>query len=349
MLAAVLEKFNTPLSLINVDSPENLGVGQVEVEVHYTTICGAQLREMSGAKGEDPYLPHCMGHEGSGIVTRIGAGVKTVEVGDHVVMHWRKGAGIDADLIVYNCNAPMYTVGGGPVHTFAERPIVSENRVTTIKKNFPLNLAPLLGCALTTGFGLINNEAKVKIGQTVAVIGCGGVGLFAVLGARIAGASQVIAIDTNKNAITIANIFGASLMIIDSVTSEKVIQNNWRSCDVVVETTGNPDVIKNAFALVRAGGKLILVGQPPAGCTLNLTDPHKQYRGIQVMDSQGGLTNPAEDIPRYVDYILEWKTFIDKGTLENVIMGEFPLKGINNAIDHVKNGLPGKVRIKVKS
>ena len=347
MLAAVLEKFNTPLSLINVDSPETLGVGQVEVEVHYTTICGAQLREISGAKGKDPYLPHCMGHEGSGIVTRIGAGVKTVEVGDHVVMHWRKGAGIDADPIVYNCNAPMYTVGGGPVHTFAERPVVSENRVTAIKKNFPLNLAPLLGCALTTGFGLINNEAQVKIGQTVAVIGCGGVGLFAVLGARIAGAGEVIAIDTNEDAITIANLFGASLMIMHK--KGEVEKRVNKSCDVVVETTGLPEVIVKAFDMVKSGGKLILVGQPAMGKCIKIDNPHYHYRGITVMDSQGGLTNPAEDIPRYVDYILEWKTFMDKSTLDRIITGEFPFAAINNAIDHVKNGLPGKVRLKIKS
>src|SRR3990167_5152917 len=144
MKAAILVEQNTPLVVADVILPERLSFGQVLVKVHYSGICGAQINEIEGAKGPDKFLPHLLGHEGSGIVMEIGAGVKTVKKGDHVVMHWRPSDRLQSETPSYSWNGQR--VNAGWVTTFNEYAVVSENRLTTIPENFDMKLAPLFGC-----------------------------------------------------------------------------------------------------------------------------------------------------------------------------------------------------------
>lgn len=179
MKAAVLVEQNKPLVIAEIELPEALSFGQVLVKVHYSGICGSQINEIDGTKGPDKFLPHLLGHEASGTVLDLGPGVKTVKQGDRVVMHWRAGNGLQ-------CEPPSYRwdgrkVNAGWVTTFNECAVVSENRVTTIPDDFDLKLAPLFGCAVTTAMGVVNNDAQVKIGQSVVVFGVGGVGINIVL------------------------------------------------------------------------------------------------------------------------------------------------------------------------
>src|SRR5262249_32148541 len=158
-------------------------VGQVLVKIQQSGICGAQLGEIAGVKGPDKFLPHLLGHEGGGVVEDVGPGVSHVKKGDHVVLHWRKGVGIQAKPSNYRWMERV--VNAGWVTTFSEYTVASENRVTPIPKDIPFDIASLMGCAVTTALGLINNDAQVKIGQSVAVLGCGGVGLNMVQGAAL--------------------------------------------------------------------------------------------------------------------------------------------------------------------
>lgn len=331
MKAAVLEKLNSPLTIKELAIP-SLGIGQVLVDIHYSSICGAQVGEIAGAKGEDKYLPHLLGHEGGGIVLEVGPGVKHVKEGDHVVMHWRKGLGIEADCPKYTSKGE--TIGGGWVTTFAEQAIISENRLTLIEEGIPLDIAALMGCAVTTGLGIINNEAQLKFGQSITVIGCGGVGLNVIQGAKLAGAGHITAIDKNEMALLRAKNYGADLGI-ESVDDSYL-------ADVVVEATGIPQLINQGFIKVKPGGKMILVGQTRQEDTLALSNFRQHYCGKTLIDSQGGLTEPHRDIPRYLQ-------LYKKGQLKLnlLITHRFKLEDINEALEVVKSGEAGRVMLEM--
>src|SRR5205807_1036527 len=155
--------------------------------------------------------PHLMGHEGGGTVLESGPGVTAVRKGDRVVMHWRKGAGIQARPASYRWNGR--TINAGWVTTFNEYAIVSENRLTVVSDDVDFEVAALMGCAVTTALGLINNDAQVKIGQSIAVLGCGGVGLNVVQGAAMVSADPIIAVDIYDHKLEMARQFGATHLI----------------------------------------------------------------------------------------------------------------------------------------
>ena len=161
--AAVLFESKQPLEVVEIDIPEKLEYGQVLVKVKYSGICGAQINEIDAVKGEDKFLPHLLGHEGSGIVEKVGKGVTTVKIGDHVVMHWKPSRGIQSNTPKYLFNNKI--INAGWVTTFNEKAIISENRLTKIPNDFDMRLAPLFGCAITTAFGVVNNDARIKIGE----------------------------------------------------------------------------------------------------------------------------------------------------------------------------------------
>jgi len=161
MKAAVLTKINEPLEIKNVELTD-LKIGQVLVKIKVSGLCGAQLQEIAGQKGNEKFLPHLMGHEGCGWVQDIGPGVSKVKIGDKVVMHWRVGEGIEAEFPSYILDGKK--MSSGKVTTLSEYSIVSENRLTVVPDDTPDELCALLGCGLTTALGTINNEAELKFG-----------------------------------------------------------------------------------------------------------------------------------------------------------------------------------------
>ena len=171
MKSVILVESKKSLVVADIDLPNKLEFGQVLVKVCYSGLCGAQINEIEAVKGPDKFLPHLLGHEGSGIVEKVGEGVTRVKTGDHVVLHWRKSAGIQSSTAKYSWNGKK--VNAGWVTTFNEKAIVSENRLTAIPKDFDLRTAALFGCVVTSGFGAVNNDAKVKIGQSVLIFGIG--------------------------------------------------------------------------------------------------------------------------------------------------------------------------------
>ena len=170
--AAILVEQRQPLVVEEIALPETLDVGQVLVEIAFSGICGSQLGEIDGVKGVDKYLPHLLGHEGSGKVLGVGPGVSSVSVGDHVVLHWRPGDGIQSKTPTYEWQAKP--LNAGFVTTFNRHAVVSENRVTRISKDYPLDLAALFGCAVTTGntsAACGNDDLHLRVGNPAGYCG----------------------------------------------------------------------------------------------------------------------------------------------------------------------------------
>jgi threonine dehydrogenase-like Zn-dependent dehydrogenase len=163
-----------------------------------------KLQEIQGLKGNANFLPHLLGHEGCGIVEEIGPAVTTVKPGDKVVMHWKKGLGLEAAFPNYYYNDKK--IGGGKVTTLSEYSVVSENRLTKVDNETPADLCALLGCGLSTALGTINYEADLKIGESTLILGCGGLGLNLIQASKIAGSYPVCVFDINDKSSLAASL-----------------------------------------------------------------------------------------------------------------------------------------------
>ena len=339
MKAAILVEQNKPL-VIGDGSCRSLEVGQVLVKVSYSGICGSQINEIDAAKEPDKFLPHLLGHEGSGIVEKTGEGVTTVKEGDHVVLHWRKSSGVESVTPKYFWNGKK--LNAGRITTFNEKAVVSENRLTVIPSNFDMRSAPLFGCAVTSGFGIVNNDAKIKIGQSVLIFGIGGIGLNVAQAASMVSAHPIVGIDLHKHKIDMGKKFGLTHgKMADSKNINKEIFNiiGKKGADVTVDTTGNTEVIEQAYELTAANGKTILAGVPKNKITIYSLPLH--FKKI-LTGSHGGDSVPDIEIPRYIRLINEKKM-----TLDNMITHEFKLDEINSAIDLLRSGKAGRIVIKM--
>ena len=339
--AAILAQSRAPLIIDEIILPEVLGIGQVLVKVLYSTICGAQLNEIAAAKGPDKFLPHLLGHEASARVLEIGPGVTTVKPGDTVVLHWRPSSGIQ-------CQPPAYTWHGkklnaGWVTTFNDHAVVSENRMTVISPDYDLRNAPLLGCAVTTAAGVINNDAGVKIGESVVVFGVGGVGLNVVQFAQLAGAYPIVAIDLVDSKLEMARERGATHCLNPSTAGDmdaairKIVGD--KGPDKVIETTGAKQVIELAYSLTHADGTCVLVGVPSEKVTIYTLPIH--FNKV-LTGSHGGDAVPQVDIPRLIRLNQAGRLSFD-----GIITHEFPLEEINTALDVVRSGAAGRVVLKI--
>ena len=343
MLAAILVEQKKLLVLDKVQLPAELHYGQVLVKVHFSGICGSQIGEIDGVKGPDAYLPHLLGHEGSGIVIAVGEGVRHVKVDDHVVMHWMPGAGVQAE-------APRYLWQGKPLNagwvtTFNEYAVVSENRVTAIPKDFDLALAPLFGCAVTTGLGVIDNKAELKIGSSVLILGAGGVGLNIIQGAALVGAHPVIAVDLYDAKLALAEKLGATHVI--NARKEALAQavtkiTGNKGVDVVIDNTGSPEMIELGYGLTASDGRMVLVGVLPKDKKVSLHTLPLHF-GKTLTGTKGGECQPSLDIPRYIRSHQAGKL-----KLSEFITDRVDLKDINMAIDRIRRGeVVGRCIIKI--
>lgn len=334
MKAAVLEQIDAPLAIRDVELTE-LKVGQVLVKILVSGLCGAQIHEIRGHKGNAKFLPHLMGHEGCGIVEEVGPGVTNVKVGDKVVMHWRPGTGIEAPFPSYILDGkPM---SSGKVTTLSEYSIVSENRLTKVPQDTPAELCAILGCALTTAMGIIDNEVDLKFGESVAIVGCGGVGLNLIQAASLKSACPIYAIDNNVTKRELCFTAGASLFV-------NSINNLDEQVDIIIDTTGIPEVISECASKLSGKGRMILVGQPAPGRGIEVINALNLFNGMgqTIKATQGGKTNPTEDIPRYVrmhqEGLLDVKQFVTH---------KFKLNQINEAFDLLKSGNAGRIIIEI--
>jgi S-(hydroxymethyl)glutathione dehydrogenase/alcohol dehydrogenase len=342
--AAILIEQNKPLVVANISLPDKLTSGHVLVKVHFSTICGAQLNEIDGAKGVDKYLPHLLGHEASGTVVAIGPGVTTVRTGDTVVMHWRQSSGIQAEPAKYSWKGKP--VNAGWVTTFQTYSVVSENRLTVIPSGFDLQIAPLFGCAVTTAMGVVNNDAQVKVGQSVVVFGTGGVGLSIIQAAAMVSAYPIIGVDLIDSKLVLAKKFGATHTFsakIPTLDGKIIAIVGPKGSDVVIDTTGNGRVIEHSYELTHPDGKTILVGVPNISDKVSIYTLPLHFKKI-LKGSHGGSSTPDVDIPRYIRLYQA-----NKLKLKGIITHTFPLLRINEAIALMRSGSAGRVLLRMKS
>ena len=339
--AAILHASRQPLVVDTIELPGELEAGQVLVKLHYSTICGAQINEIEAVKGPDKYLPHLLGHEASATVLEIGPGVTTVQTGDTVVLHWRPGSGIHSQ-------PPRYRWGGGTLNagwvtTFNSHAVVSENRMTPIPSDFDLKVAPLFGCAVTTAAGVIGNDARLKVGESLVVFGAGGVGLNVVQFAAITGAFPIVAVDLVDEKLEMARRFGAThgfsarSMTLEAIDHEVRAVVGMRGPDKVVETTGDARVIEAAYGLTHPEGTCVLVGVPHERVNLYTLPIHFD---MVLTGSHGGSARPERDIPRLLRLHQSGRL-----PLSDLITHEFALDEINDALDVVRQGVAGRVLV----
>ncbi len=330
--AAILVEQRKPLVIEDVEVPV-LKLGQVLVKVLTSGICGSQIGEIEGVKGPDRFLPHLLGHEGCGEVLEVGEGVRHVKPGDRVVLHWRKGAGLESVPPVYE--SKIGRVNAGWVTTFNEYAVVSENRLTPVPADFDPEVAALFGCAVTTGFGVVNNNARLAIGESIAIFGAGGIGLNMVQGAALAGGNPIIALDRFDNRLDLARSLGATHVI--NVTKADAADEIRRivghdGVDVAVDNTGNVDVIALASRLTNSRGRTVLVGVPPQDSTAAISTLPLHFEK-RLIGSHGGECRPEIDIPRFVRLVRD-----DRLALGSIVGWRYPLADVNTAMAEMTTG-----------
>ncbi len=328
--AAILFDINKPLVIKEIEIPR-LSPGQVLVKMLYSGICRTQLNEIQGFKGKDNYLPHLLGHEGSGEVVSIGKQVSKVKSGDYVVLSWIKGSGHDTGGTKYLLGTKI--INSGPIATFTQYAVVSENRLTKINPIVPPDQAALFGCALATGTGIVLNKLKLSPQSTLVIFGAGGIGTSVILAARMQKCAKILVVDINQKALNFAQKLGAKYTILYDPIN---IVNRLRSvfpdgADWAVEATGNRQAMETAINSIKNNGTVIIAGNLKTGEKISI-DPFDLIKGKKIYGTWGGEADP-DRIFAYMATSFR----IKKLPLKSIITGKIRLKEINSVFEKMRN------------
>lgn len=319
---AVLEQAGGPVSIRDYDLPE-VTATDVHVKVAAAGVCHSDLSFINGTV-QSP-MPVVLGHEASGVVLEVGADVTDVNVGDHVILNWAppcrecwfcsngepwlcsavEKAGTAAQFTTGPEGEPVYKALG--VGAFAEEVVLPAHAVVTIPKDVDLTQAALMGCAVLTGVGAANNTAKVQKSQTVLVIGLGGIGLSTIAGAKLAGASSIIAVDVNSDKEELARSLGATDFVVSNEKLPKDIRalTGGLGVDHAFECVGKSVTIKLAWKSTRRGGECTVVGVGRADDLVSLSAMEIFHFNRTLRSSVFGSSDPQKDIPKLIDKVQE--------------------------------------------
>lgn len=339
--AAVLYETGKPLRVEELAIPE-LRPGQVLVEIAYSGVCRSQLLEVQGKRGPDRFLPHTLGHEGSGIVLDVGGGVTKVKPKDHVVVSWIKGKGAEVPSTQY-VGPDNEKINSGVVSTFMRRTVTCESRLCTIPDGMPLREAALLGCAVPTGAGIVLNTLAIKEDSSLAIFGLGGVGLSALLAAKMVGSKLIIGVDIDTAKLRKAEELGAASLV-NAVDQDPVAAvmhlTNGRGVDCSIEAAGRSETMEKAFQSVRRnGGICVVAGNLPRGGRISI-DPFDLIQGRQLVGSWGGETDLDRDVPKYVEVFLAGRF-----SLNLLVSNAYNLHEVNQALSDLEKGATGRLLI----
>ncbi len=330
--AAILHETNQPLAVEGGIEVPVLLPGQVLVQIAYAGVCHSQIMEVKGGRGVDRYLPHMLGHEGTGIVVETGPGVTKVARGQKVVLGWIKGSGANASGATYRQQGR--TINAGAVTTFGEYAVVSENRCTLLPDGIPMDIGVLFGCAVPVGAGIVTNTVKPAPGSSVAVFGLGGVGLSALMACLLYDCRQIIAVDVMREKLAMATKLGAT-MTIDASTQDPVAElrrvTDGAGVDYSIESAGTTRTIEQAFDAVRRFGGLCVFASHPRGGEHISLDPYELICGKRISGSWGGGSDPDRDIVRFAELYRSGRL-----PLENMITKRYTLDQINDALDDLE-------------
>src|SRR5450432_3583682 len=350
MKAAVLREVRTPLLIedVKINKP---GPHEVLIRTAAAGVCHSDLHFIEGSY---PYpLPAVLGHESAGVVEQVGSEVRTVQVGDHVITCLSAFCGhcefcltghmslcVSPETKRRQDEEPRLSSAKGPMlqylnlSSFAEQMLIHEHACVAIRKDMPLDRAALIGCGVMTGVGAVIHTSNVRPGDTVAVIGCGGVGLSAINGAAIAGASRIFAIDTVASKGNLAMEFGATDFInaseVDAV--KEVIEATKGGVHHAFEAIGLAKTAEQAFGMLRRGGTANIIDMIPVGQMVSLMGAaflgEKRLQGSLM-----GSNRFPVDMPRFVDFYMSGKLKLDE-----MISRRLKIEQINEAFDEMKTG-----------
>lgn len=350
MKAAVLREVRKPLQIEDVQISKP-GAHEVLIRTAAAGLCHSDLHFIEGSY---PFpLPAVLGHESAGVVEAVGSEVRTVKPGDHVITCLSAFCGHCEHCLtghMSRCQSPETTRGADEeprltqdsrplpqflnLSSFAEQMLVHEHALVAIRKDMPLDRAALIGCSVMTGFGAVSHTANVRAGETVAVIGCGGVGLSIINAAAIVGASRIIAVDMVSSKSNLAMSFGATDFVdaSDGDAVAKVLQLTSGGVHHAFEAIGLAKTAEQAFNMVARGGTATVVGMIPPGQTVNLMGA--AFLGEKkIQGSIMGSNRFPVDMPRLVDFYLSGKLKLDE-----LISRRIKLEEINEGFDEMKTG-----------
>ncbi|WP_292793728.1 Zn-dependent alcohol dehydrogenase [Microbacterium sp. UBA6633] len=356
MKAVVFRDPQSPIEFVDVDlAPPR--AGEVRVRIAAAGVCHSDLHVKRGEW--DAAAPLVMGHEGSGVVTELGEGVTTLAVGDHVVLSWvppcgecrycraghearcQKVATVVAPLGVLFDGTSRLSLDGEQLHhylgvsSFAEEVVVPASGAVKVRDDAPLDVIAVVGCAVATGVGAVLNTAAVEPGSTVAVIGCGGVGLNVVQGARLAGAERIVAIDVRPEKTQMALQFGATDRI-DASQGDAVAKLRELipdGVDYAFDAIGRTSTTEQAIQMLGLGGAAVIVGLPPTGARASFEPLVLAEADQRILGSNYGSVRPSIDVPALVDRYMDGQLKIDP-----LISGRRPLSEAAAALDDLDGG-----------
>jgi S-(hydroxymethyl)glutathione dehydrogenase/alcohol dehydrogenase len=350
MKAAVLYEPGQLLGIedVRVDNPKS---HEVLVRTAACGVCRSDLHYITGHYACP--LPTILGHEAAGVVEKVGSEVRYVKPGDHVITCLSVFCGHcefcttgrpfscqNPEVARGEADAPRLSRDGGELHqlfslsAFAEHMLIHEHALVKIRPDMPLDRAALIGCGVTTGFGAVINTAEVEVGATVAVIGCGGVGLSAINGAAIAGAGRIIAVDVKGSKLNLAKHFGATDVVDASQCDpvEAVKEMTGGGVEYSFEALGFKETSEQAFGMLRTSGMATVIGMVPEGVMLEI--PADDLLNDKVLrGSNMGSNHFRVDMPRFVEFYLSGKLKLD-----DMISRRIGLEEINEAFDEMQAG-----------
>ncbi len=356
MHAAVFESVGRPLEVreVEIDEPRS---AEVLVRLVASGVCHSDYHVVLGEWAAP--LPIVLGHEGAGVVEAVGPGVETVRVGDHVVLSWSPSCGRCRYCVSGRpqlCSVAAETTYGSvmfdgttrlrladtavhsylAVGSFGAMAVVPESAAIPIRRDVPLDRAALVGCAVTTGIGAVVNTAGVRPGASVVVIGCGGVGLSAIMGARLVSALPIIAIDTVEEKLSLARRMGATETV--NARSTDVIEavreiTGGVGADYAFEAIGLPRTIEQAYECLAPGGTAVVVGQTPENATITVDPFVMSDRERRLIGSNYGSSRASIDFPRILDLYMAGRIDLDA-----MVSNTIRLDGINEAFDAMHRG-----------
>jgi Zn-dependent alcohol dehydrogenase len=360
MRAAVLHEVGAPLVVedLVLEPPR---AGEVQVRIEAAGVCHSDYHYMTGDL-RCP-LPVVVGHEGAGVVEDVGAGVESVRAGETVALLWRPRCGrcpycLTGQPVLCRLGRVQATTGGLPddgttrlklgdrqvhhlmgVSCFAERVVVSEKSVVRVPDGVPAHIAAITGCAVITGVGAVLNVLGNCAGRSLLVMGAGGVGLSAVMGARLAGADPIVVVDVDAAKLALAERLGATHTV-DAASAdpvEAVMAELPDGVDAAIEAVGRSATIQQAFACLRGGGTIVAVGLGRAGATVQLPINELVQRQKRVVGSLYGSANPLVDVPRLLSLYLAGRLPLD------ALVGEqYALDSVNEAYAALTGGAVGR-------
>ncbi len=337
------------LEICDVELP-GPGPAEVRVRVRGAGVCHSDLSMINGVLA--PSFPLVLGHEASGVVTEVGAGTSRVGVGDHVVLNWTppcrecwfclrgepwlctttEGVASVRRGRLPDGTATHMTLGVGAL---AEEVVIGENAVIAVPKELPLAESALLGCAVITGVGAVRNNAKVRKGESVAVVGLGGVGLSVIAGAKLAGADPIIAVDVSESKEDLARSAGATDFVLSDKGAPKAIRalTGGRGVDVAFECVGRAVALRTAWGSSRRGARVVSLGVGAKDDPVTLSGLEIYHFARTLSAAVYGSSDPDVDVPLIAEAVLDGSLDLD-----SLITHRIGLEGVPAAFDRMHRG-----------